>query len=169
MNFADVILSAGRCQTEEEADNAISAMLSPSTDRKTMGDVYVTVMGYNPITYFSEKEIESSVNKLIDENFELKNYLVNEDIEISRITSLAMKIHESHIARDQAISIKEAFWALCPDLPTDLSDIINDIEIPKDHYDTGGPVNDDEYDEYEEIDDEKDEDEDWEGDEDDDE
>ena len=61
-----------------------------------------------------------------------------------------MKIHYSHRERDQAISIKEAFWALCPDLPTDLSDIINDIEIPKDNYDTGGPVNDD--DDEEELD-----------------
>lgn len=150
MNFADIILSAGRCQTEEEADNAISAMLSPSDDRKSMGEVYVTVMGYNPITYFSEREITSSVNRLIDDNFELKNYLVNEDIDIEKIASLAMKIHYSHRERDQVISIKEAFWALCPDLPTDLSDIINDIEIPKDNYDTGGPVNDD--DDEEELD-----------------
>lgn len=152
MNFADIILSAGRCQTEEEADNAISAMLSPSTDRRAMGEIYTTVMGYNPITYFSEEEIKSSVNKLLAENFELKNYLQNEDIEVSRITSLAMKIHESHIARDQAISIKEAFWALCPNLPVELSDIISDIEIPKDNYDTGGPREDDDEDEDEDDD-----------------
>ena len=143
MNFADIILSAGRCSTEDEADTAVATMLSPVPDRKTMAEVYTTVMGYNPITYFSEIEIRKFINKILDENFELKAYLNNEEIEVDKISDMALKIHESHITRDEIISIKEAFWALCPSLPTDLADIINDVDIPKDDYDTGGPRDDD--------------------------
>ena len=135
MNLADIILSAGRCQTEEDADKAISAMMSPVPDRMTMGDVYQTVLGYNPITYFSEKEIRDRVNKILKDNDDLSRYLQEEEIDSERIINLAMCIHMKHVERDQILSIKEAIWALCPTLPSSISDDIKEIYVPADEYD----------------------------------
>ena len=160
MNLADIILSAGRCQTEEEADIAISAMLSPVPNRRMMGDTFVTVLGYNPITYFSENEIRDMVNKILKDNDSLNQYLQDEDIDSEKIISMAMSIHLKHIERDQVLSIKEAIWALCPTLPSSISDDLKDIYVPADEYDNPCETYDEDEDDddlvFEEIEEEDD-------------
>ena len=163
MNLADVIISAGRCQSEEEADRAISTMLSPYPDRNTMAEVYQTVLGYNPITYFSENEIRKAVADIIKGSDSLREYLNNEDISSERIVEMAKTIHFSHVERDQILSIKEAIWALCPSLPDDVKDEIRDLYVPEDAYELNS------FDDEEEDDDDfegEEEDEDDEGDDD---
>jgi hypothetical protein len=91
-------------------------------------------------------EISDAVDKLLKDNYELKNYLYDEEIEPERITALALKIHESHTTRDQMLSIKEALWALCPGMPESLTSIIDDMDIPSDPFDVGGPNKEDDTD-----------------------
>ena len=146
MNIADIILSAGRCQTEEDADRAIAAMMSPIPDRTVMSEVFVTVLGYNPLTYFSENEIRVKVNNILKENDELNQYLQDEDIDSEKIISTAMSIHLKHLERDQVLSIKEAIWALCPTLPTNISDELKDIYVPADEFDNPCETYDDDED-----------------------
>lgn len=156
MNLVDIIISAGRCSTEEEATDAIASILSPSTNRNEMSTVYKTVLGYNPISFFSENEIKEYINDILRDNENLRSYLQSEDIAVDRIADLALNIHQSHIRKDELLSIKEAIWALCPSLPKDIYETVMDIEVPSDSYDNPSDIDDDDDDDFEIIEEDSD-------------
>lgn len=137
MNLAETIIAAGRCENEDDANDAIAAMLSPVNDRQFMGETYNTIMGYNPLDYFSKKEIGEELKDLYQEIPSLEEYVKSEEIDDNKIIDLAQKIHETHRSRDQMISLKESLGILCPGIPRDISKELEEVisrELPEDAF-----------------------------------
>lgn len=147
MNIAELIISAGNCTSEEEASEAISKMMSPVQDRDIMGNIYTSIMGYDPLTYFDRNEIRQGVEDILSNSTELRDYLnMNLDNAVDTVTDLALNLHKSHSKRNQIIAIKEALWTVCQNdsSASGLREAISEISVPRDPFEMDNSTDDDE-------------------------
>lgn len=64
MRALDEFIATVTSTSEEDVDKVLK-LLNPTSENE-MGEVYEATLGYNPITYFDEKAVAATLDKIID-------------------------------------------------------------------------------------------------------
>ena len=105
MNYFEAIKSAANAQTDDDIMDVIIKMSEPEKmDRKEAQETYTEYLGYDPTTYYDEKEIDDKLRKFEIEEGNPRSLVENDDA----IVDSAMKIYEMNRDYNEASAIKQA-------------------------------------------------------------
>ena len=105
MNYFEAIKSAANAETDDDVMDVIIKMSEPEKmDRKEAQETYTEYLGYDPTTYYDEKEIDDKLRKFEVEEGNPRSLVENHDA----IVDSAMKIYEMNRDYNEASAIKQA-------------------------------------------------------------
>lgn len=105
MNYFEAIKSAANAQTDDDIMDVIIKMSEPEKmDRKEAQETYTEYLGYDPTTYYDEKEIDEKLTKFEVEEGNPRSLVENHEA----LVESAMSIYEANRDYSQALAIKQA-------------------------------------------------------------
>ena len=105
MNYFEAIKSAANAETDDDVMDVIIKMSEPEKmDRKEAQEAYTEYLGYDPTTYYDEKEIDEKLTKFEVEEGNPRSLVENHEA----LVESAMSIYEANRDYSQALAIKQA-------------------------------------------------------------
>lgn len=105
MNYFEAIKSAANAETDDDIMDVIIKMSEPEKmNRNEAQEAYTEYLGYDPTTYYDEKEIDEKLTKFEVEEGNPRSLVESHDA----IVESAMSIYEANRDYGQALAIKQA-------------------------------------------------------------